>query len=77
LPSAPGSQPRKWSKDRFSIMTTTMWSIPDVAGSGSVAAALAAALPPIHPVAPAVAAAPAPTSAAEVRNCLRERGTYL
>ena len=38
LPSAPGSQPSRWSKDRFSIVTRTMWSIPDCSGAGSVAA---------------------------------------
>ena len=34
-PRAPGSHPRKWSKERFSIITTTMWSIPEAAGEGS------------------------------------------
>src|SRR2546421_12683482 len=36
-PLAPGSQPRKWSKDRFSMHSTTMWSMPAEAGGGRVA----------------------------------------
>src|SRR4051794_23587564 len=35
LPSAPGSHPSRWSKDRFSMHTTTMWSMPEAAGFGS------------------------------------------
>src|SRR6267143_5742566 len=34
LPSAVGSHPRKWSKLRFSIVTTTTCSIPDLSGFG-------------------------------------------
>ena len=34
LPSAWGSQPRKWSKLRFSIITTITCSMPDFAGAG-------------------------------------------
>ena len=64
-PFAPGSHPIMWSKDRFSIMTTTMWSIPLLSGDtwtlGGVVGPRAAARP--TPVAP-TARAPAPTAAA-------------
>ena len=42
-PSAPGSQPRKWSKDRFSIISTTTCSMPFEPCGRLVAEALAAA----------------------------------
>jgi hypothetical protein len=34
LPSASGSHPRKWSKLRFSIVTTTICSMPEFCGLG-------------------------------------------
>src|SRR5437879_1698872 len=34
-PSASGSQPRKWSNERFSIMNTMTCSMPEAAGSGN------------------------------------------
>src|SRR5690348_14790065 len=43
LPLAPGSQPSRWSKDRFSMHTTTMWSMPEALGLGSALGSAAAA----------------------------------
>src|SRR6478609_5930525 len=53
-------QPRKWSKERFSIITTTMCSMPESPGAGSAGGAAAAArsvLPAASVVAAAVPAA--------------------
>jgi hypothetical protein len=33
LPVGAGEPPSRWSKERFSIVTTTMWSIPDRPGA--------------------------------------------
>ena len=41
-PSAPGSQLRKWSNDRFSIISTTTCSTPPEPSGASAGAALAA-----------------------------------
>src|SRR4249920_3920127 len=41
-PSAPGSQLRKWSNDRFSIISTTTCSTPSEPCGASAGAALAA-----------------------------------
>src|SRR5471030_3144528 len=45
-PSAPGTQPRKWSNERFSIVTSTMKSIPELAGSGNAGLGKLYRLPP-------------------------------
>jgi hypothetical protein len=52
-----------------------MWSIPDASGDGNTVAALAVAGWSGQPDNPAIAAPPAAASAAEDRNCLRERVT--
>jgi hypothetical protein len=42
-PSAPGSQPRKWSNERFSIIKITMWRMPREPLAETVVEALATA----------------------------------
>jgi hypothetical protein len=53
-----------WSNERFSIITTTTWSMPEWAGLGSAAGAVSAAraMPASGPAPPAAAAAAAPMS---------------
>jgi hypothetical protein len=73
----------KWSNDRFSIMTTTMWSMPDAAGSGRVEVVdvedvdvAAEAIVGLLEKGSLVRAAVPPTTAAP-RNCRRVTFTNL
>src|SRR6476469_1663700 len=59
----------KWSKDRFSIITTTTWSIPEVPGDGRDTAA-SACWESITDEPPESAKAP-PAAAAVPRKCRR------
>src|SRR5690242_17324121 len=67
----------KWSNDRFSIMTTTMWSMPEAAGAGSAVVEVvdvevaAEAIVGRLEKGSLVSAAVPPTTAAAPRNCRR------
>src|SRR2546428_2158136 len=73
-PLAPGSHPRKWSNERFSIMRSTSCSIPEASGSGGGEAVSGGSIATARARSTQASASPPAAAAAADRNARRGSG---